>query len=125
MSFTNHEIQTAVEAIEARFKPLPRKQSSDQFSDLARFVMLTNTSNTSTNASNSSSSSPPPESVLPSVLASTSTPKDSDKLQPPSKTAYGRASDESNRLQPNGAAIKHGKSLTDTPLPSTPGSPHM
>lgn len=129
MSLTNNEIQTTVAAIEAKFRSPTRRQSADQFSDLARLVMLSNTSSSSTNATNSATNSPPPELVLPPGLAPTSAPRDKDGVKPPPKSALSRALNESSstnqHLQPNGTALSHGRALTDTPLPSAPGSPHM
>lgn len=128
MSLTNNEIQTTVAAIEAKFRSPPRSQSADQFSDLARLVMLSNTSNTSTNATNSTASSPPPELNLPSATSPTSAPRSKDGLTLRHKSALGQALDETSskgHLQPNVVAQYHGRALTDTPLPSAPGSPHI
>ncbi|KAK5095380.1 6-phosphofructo-2-kinase [Exophiala xenobiotica] len=127
MSLTKHETETTVADIEAKYRPPPRRQSADGFSGLARLVMLSNTSNSSSNASNSANHSPPPELILPTNLDLTSIPKQQkDSLKPPPKAATGRAQDEDKiHLQPNGTAQSHGRALTDTPLPSAPGSPHM
>lgn len=130
MSLTKHEIETAVADIESKYRPPPRRSSADGFSGLARMVMLSNTSttsNSSSNATNSANHSPPPELILPTNVDPSTTPKQqSDSLRPPSKAATGRAQDEDkSHLQPNGVAPSHGRALTDTPLPSAPGSPHI
>ena len=126
MSFTHHEIQTTVANIEAKFRSPPRRQSVDGFSDLARMVMLSNTSTSSTNVSTSANHSPPPELILPPDIATASTPSQEKKSLKPSPHITGWAHDEDkSRLQPNGTAQSHGRALTDTPTPSAPGSPHM
>ncbi|KAK5937013.1 6-phosphofructo-2-kinase [Knufia obscura] len=124
MSFTHHETKTTVADIEAKFRSPGRRQSADTFSDLARMVMLSNTSSSNTNSSSSANHSPPPELVLPTHAKPTSAPKGS--LKPPPKAPTGRAQDEDkSHLQPNGTAHSHGRALTDTPVPSAPGSPHI
>lgn len=120
-----------VGSIEAKLQSPLRRRSTDQFSDLARLVMLTNTSNSNTNSTNSANPSPPPELTVTSesqVTPQPSLPKEaSSTLKPPTKTGTGRAQENgsTNRLLPNGASASLGAALTDTPLPSAPGSPHM
>lgn len=133
MSLSDHDIQTAVNAIETKIRSPIRRQSAGSFSHLAQLAMLTSTTNSSTNATNSTTHSPPPELILPQNATVTSAPKkesenERDSLKPPPKTGSGRAQNgvPTQSLQPNSTAAQIlGKALTDTPLPSAPGSPHM
>lgn len=133
MSLTDHEIQTAVNAIEAKLRSPIRRQSAGSFSHLAQLAMLTSTSNSSTNATNSTTHSPPPELILPQTVTSAGPSRsdqggERDSLKPPPKTGSGRAqsTQSPNALLSNGTGAQlHGRALTDTPMPSAPGSPHM
>lgn len=132
-NWNHHELESVIEKIRSSTSPIPelppRRVSNESFSELARLVML---SNTSTNSSNSANHSPPPEIVLPNGSV-TSAPqedvakKEADGLKVPSRNVLGRAQDDTKRTSTN--AVTHdramGKALTDTPLPSVPGSPHI
>lgn len=123
MSLTNNHDSPTLTSLESKLRSTIRRASSDQFSDLARLVMLTNSTN-STNATNSTQPSPPPELVLPQNV--TSTPNETLKSPQHSK-GHGRIDkDKPKFLLPNGSSGRsEGRALTDTPIPTAPGSPHM
>lgn len=97
--------------------------------------MLSNaSSSTTTTTTNSETSSPPPEIHLPQNTSVSAAPteeqekgKDKDGLKPPPKSGTGRAQDEqsSTRSQALTSMSSHGQALTDTPMPSVPGSPRI
>lgn len=130
-NWNQNELETVIEKVRASqtspnsIGSIPRRVSADSFSDLARLVMLTNTS---TNSSNSANHSPPPEIVVNNGTA-TSVPQEeterkAEGLKVPGRNILGRAQDDK---KPNGVTQDRamGKALTDTPLPSVPGSPHI
>lgn len=108
---------------------LHQYRRSEQFSNLARGVMLANTSTCPTGTTEGITAAPP------SQEASRTHDKDSRSpafkggplslLQPPARTPNGRVPDGTAVNATQLKLVSGGSALTDTPLSSTPVSPHI
>lgn len=111
----------------------PVRRHSESFSGLARAAMLSNTATANSSTNSSTPSSPPSEPLLgPSAVpgshdVASKAESGTKLLKPPPKTPFGRLQEDHSHHHHIASSIPRslGAALTDTPLPSTPGSPHM